>query len=99
PRGEPPTHPALLDALARDFVDGGWSIKALHRRIVLSRTYGLSSTRVAGAERVDPDHRLLSSFPRQRLSAEALRDAILAVAGTLDRTLGGSLLTTANRDY
>jgi hypothetical protein len=102
-RGEPPTHPELLDWLAAEFVEQGWSIKHLHRIIVLSAVYQQASgnpppsadarpsppLRVA-AERADPNNLLLSRFPRQRLEFEALRDALLAVSGRLDRKVGGS---------
>lgn len=93
-RGELPSHPKLLDWLAADFVEGGWSIKRLHRLMVLSSTY-MQSSRVVGpstesARVVDPDNRLLWTMPLERLDAEALRDAVLAVSGRLDRTPGGS---------
>ena len=96
-RGEPPTHPALLDWLASTFVSGAptpehpnsrtpWSLKALHRQILLSSTYQQSS-RVA-ADR-DPENRWLGRMNRQRLDVEALRDSVLSVAGQLDPRLGG----------
>ena len=88
-RGEPPTNPALLDFLARRFSDGGWSIKAIHRLILLSSTYGQQSAdRAAGLE-VDPTNALLWRFSPRRVDFEALRDAVLAVAGDLDLTMGG----------
>ncbi len=83
-RGEPPTHPELLDWLAARFVASEWSIKAIQREIVLSRTYQLSSDFDAHDAELDPDDRWLWRFPRQRLDAEAIRDAMLALAGTLD---------------
>ncbi|MBI5849717.1 MAG: DUF1553 domain-containing protein [Planctomycetes bacterium] len=102
-RGEAPTHPELLDALARDFVDGGWSLKRLHRRIVLSRTYRQSSLAsgagAALAGERDPENLLLARYPRRRLEAEAIRDAMLFASGRLDLTLGGTQLGTKNRDY
>lgn len=98
-RGAEPTHPELLDHLARSFVRGGWSIKDLHRRIVLSSTYRQSHERAPAARALDPENRLLAGFPRRRLEAEELRDALLAVGGLLDRTRGGSLLSTRNGDY
>src|SRR5439155_6177717 len=97
--GEPSSHPELLDWLAHRFVDSGWSIKAMHRLILLSNTYQMSSTHDAGAAERDPENRLLWRAPRRRLEAEALRDALLAVSGLLDRTPGGSLLHVKNRDY
>ena len=89
--GERPTHPPLLDYLARQFVDSGWSIKQMHRLIMLSSTYRMSSRVSNDARRLDPDNRLWSRFDRRRLSIEELRDSILALAGSLDLTMGGTL--------
>jgi hypothetical protein len=89
-QGERPTHPELLDYLAVRFVKGGWSIKRLVRSLVLSRTYQMSLVRNAGAERIDPENRLLWRANRRRVEAEVLRDAMLLVAGRLDRRMGGS---------
>jgi hypothetical protein len=97
--GERPTHPELLDWLARRFVEDGWSLKSLHRRIMLSATYRMSSTYDARAAEIDPDNRLLWRMNRRRLEAEAVRDAILAVSGRLDRAFGGSLLVASPRQY
>jgi hypothetical protein len=83
-QGKPPTHPELLDYLARQFIADGWSIKSMHRRIMLSRTYQLSSTRSPEAIAKDASNAFLSSFPRQRLDAEALRDALLTLGESLD---------------
>ena len=83
-QGEPPTHPELLDFLARDFIKHGWSIKHLHKLIMLSSTYQMQSIADERAMKVDPENRLLSHFPRQRLDAETIRDSILACAGTLN---------------
>jgi hypothetical protein len=83
-RGEPPTHPELLDWLAAKLVTGGWSIKAVHREIVLSATYQLSSDHDRRDTALDPDDRLLWRLPRRRLDAESIRDAMLAVSGRLD---------------
>ena len=87
--GEPPTHPALLDWLALEFAQSGWSVKAMHRKIMLSSTYRLAS--VASDEQIarDPDNRLLGRMSRRRLDADAIRDSILAVAGTLNLKMGG----------
>ncbi|MBK8977989.1 MAG: PSD1 domain-containing protein [Planctomycetes bacterium] len=82
--GMPPTHPDLLDRLAADFVADGWSLKRLYRRIVLSRTYASDSRLHPVAERLDPDDLLLHRARIRRLEGEVLRDAILAVAGSLD---------------
>jgi mono/diheme cytochrome c family protein len=84
--GERPTHPELLDYLATRLVESGWSLKAMHREMMLSKTYQLSSDATK-----DRDNRLLwRANVRERLDAEALRDSILAVAGTLDLTIGGA---------
>jgi hypothetical protein len=83
-QGQPPSHPELLDWLAREFVAGGYSIKALHRAIMLSRTYRQSTTGAPAARDLDPTNVLLGSFPRRRLDAEAIRDTILWHGGTLD---------------
>jgi mono/diheme cytochrome c family protein len=85
-RSEPPTNPALLDHLARRFMDGGWSTKKLIRSIVLSATYRQSS---AGSSQKDPENELLSRANRKRLDLEATRDSILTASGQLDRTIGG----------
>jgi len=82
--GRPPTHPQLLDHLAIRFMDGGWSVKALVRHLVTSRTYRLASTARPEVADVDPDATLLWRMPPRRLGAESLRDAILAVSGQLD---------------
>ncbi|MEJ7608424.1 MAG: DUF1553 domain-containing protein, partial [Bryobacteraceae bacterium] len=88
--GERPTHPELLDYLAHRFVSTGWSFKSLHRDIMLSSVYALSSADSAVNRAADSENRLLwRANLRKRLDAEALRDSLLAVAGTLDRTIGG----------
>jgi hypothetical protein len=87
--GERPTHPELLDHLAMRLVASGWSIKQLHRDIMLSATYQMSSRPDARGQEVDADNKLLWHVPRRRLEVEAWRDAMLAAAGTLDRTVGG----------
>ncbi|MFN0054417.1 MAG: PSD1 and planctomycete cytochrome C domain-containing protein, partial [Planctomycetales bacterium] len=86
---EPPSHPELLDWLATRFVEEGWSLKKLHRRIMLSATYGQSSRVSRDAFDKDPENRLLGRFMARRLEAEAIRDAILSVSGQLDLTPGG----------
>ncbi len=88
-RGEPPSHPELLDWLAARFVASGWSVKAIHREIVLSSAYQLASPDDPKADAIDPDDRLLWRFPRRRLDAESLRDAMLAVSGRLDPSRPG----------
>ena len=88
-RGSPPSNPELLEWLARDFVDGGWSVKGLHRRIVLSRAYRQATASSQGAAAIDPENRLLWHFPPRRLDAESLRDSMLAAAGVLNLDVGG----------
>jgi cytochrome c553 len=90
--GERPTHPELLDYLAERFIASGWSIKALHREIVLSAAYQMSTRSDPKATEVDPENRLLWRMNRKRLEVEAWRDAMLAVAGTLDDKVGGPSL-------
>jgi hypothetical protein len=85
-----PSHPELLDWLAQEFVRSGWSLKSLHKRIVLSATYRQSSAGNAAAEARDADSRLLWRFPPRRLTAENIRDTILAVSGRLDLSMYGS---------
>ncbi|QDV49726.1 DUF1553 domain-containing protein [Gimesia fumaroli] len=97
--GERPTHPELLDWLAVQFVEQGWSIKSMHRLIMLSSTYQMSTNYNAELAAVDPENRLLWRMNRRRLEAEAIRDSILAVCGKLDYEMGGSLLGVANRKY
>jgi mono/diheme cytochrome c family protein len=100
--GEPPSHPELLDWLAVEFMspawnagDGAnpqlhaWSVKRMHRLIMTSRAYQMASDDSAANVAIDPENRLLWRMPRVRLEAEIIRDQILAVAGNLDRSLGG----------
>lgn len=101
-RSEPPSHPELLDHLARSFMEKGWSVKQLHRLIVLSATYQQKSDDRTEAAKVDPENVFLWRQNRRRLDFEATRDNLLAVSGKLDRTVGGksirdSLTPTANR--
>jgi hypothetical protein len=96
--GERPSHPELLDYLAARFVAGGWSVKKLHREIVLSATYRQSSRHDAAAMKFDPDNRLLWRMNRRRLEVEPWRDAMLAVAGNLDLTLGGPSVDLSKPD-
>jgi cytochrome c553 len=88
-RGEAPTHPELLDYLAKSFVENGWSIKKLHRSLMLSRAYQQSSQDNPAAHRLDPENRLLWRVNRRRLDFEELRDSLLAAGGQLDRAQGG----------
>jgi Protein of unknown function (DUF1549)/Protein of unknown function (DUF1553)/Planctomycete cytochrome C len=96
--GERPTHPELLDYLATQFVKNGWSVKAMHRMIMLSNAYRMASVNPNTAEDADPDHRLLTRFNRRRLSVEEMRDGLLAIDGTLDLTMGGTLQTGRGTD-
>ena len=89
-KGDRPSHPELLDWLTGSFIDHGWHWKPLHRAMVLSNTYRQSSRSTHSmSDRVDPENRLLSHFNRRRLSAEELRDAMLAVSGRLNLKEGG----------
>jgi hypothetical protein len=86
---EPPSHPRLLDWLAARFIEDGWSLKKLHRRMMLSAAYRRAS--IVGREELsrDPENRWLGRFSARRLDAEEIRDAMLCVSGRLDRTPGG----------
>src|SRR5262249_29580127 len=88
--GARPSHPELLDWLACEFVHRGWSIKGMHRLILTSSAYRPTSARHAPGQRLDPENRLLWRQRLRRLEAEALRDAILGTAGTLNREMYGS---------
>jgi len=88
-RGQPPSHPELLDYLASRFMEDGWSIKKMHRLIMLSSTYQQSSDENPRYEQIDPDNKWLWRMNRRRLDFEALRDTILAIGGDLDLSMGG----------
>jgi cytochrome c553 len=88
-RGERPTHPQLLDYLASELLQSGWSLKHVQRKIMLSATWQQSSTTREEAMLADPENRLLWHMPRQRLEFEALRDRLLVAAGRLDGRIGG----------
>jgi hypothetical protein len=88
--GEPPSHPELLDYLAVEFMENGWSIKKLVRTIVLSRTYRLSSTPTEQMLTCDPENRWLARAHQRRIEAEYLRDAMLVISGRLRLEMGGS---------
>jgi Protein of unknown function (DUF1553)/Protein of unknown function (DUF1549)/Planctomycete cytochrome C len=88
-RGDSPSDARLLDWLATRFVQSGWSVKSIHRLLLNSSTYQQSADTSEAASRSDPANRLVSHMPRRRLSAEEVRDAILAVSGQLDRKIGG----------
>lgn len=97
--GEAPSHPELLDWLARQFIQDGWSIKSLHRILLNSSAYQQDSTHTAETAARDPENRLFARADIRRLEAEAVRDSLLAVSGQLDGTVGGSLLKLKNRAY
>jgi hypothetical protein len=87
--GELPSHPELLDYLAARFVEDGWSLKRLVRRLVLTRTFRSAGAAPGGAREIDPENRWLSHYRSRRMEAEAIRDAILAASGRLDLAIGG----------
>ena len=101
--GDKPSNQALLDWLAATFVEQGWSSKKMHRLLLTSNTYKMSCNAdpatLKKAEIQDPDNRLLWRMERRRMDADAFRDNILLVSGTLDDRMGGSLLMTRNHDY
>jgi Protein of unknown function (DUF1553)/Protein of unknown function (DUF1549)/Concanavalin A-like lectin/glucanases superfamily/Planctomycete cytochrome C len=88
-QGAPPTHPELLDWLAREYINSGWDTKALLRKMVLSATYRQDSTLRPDLRQKDPENLLLSRGPSQRLPAEMIRDTALAASGLLDEKMGG----------
>ena len=96
--GERPTHPELLDWLAREFARGGWRLKALHRLLLTSSAYRQSSRRDPKAARIDPDNRLLARMAVRRLEAEAIRDGILAVSGNLHPKMYGPPVPVREND-
>ncbi len=103
-RSDPPSHPVLLDWLAGNFIRSGWSMKWLHRQIMLSSAYqqeskdegGLTSATANPRRSADPENRLLSHFNRRRLDWESLRDSVLLVSGDLNRRIGGESLELLN---
>ena len=97
--GEKPVNQPLLDWLAHRFVEQNWSIKAMHKLIMLSNTYQMSSAYDAQAFQADPENSLLWRFNRRRLEAEAIRDAVISVSGDLKSVDGGTILTYKDRQY
>ncbi|WP_196239989.1 DUF1549 and DUF1553 domain-containing protein [Candidatus Methylobacter oryzae] len=87
--GQKPTNPELLDYLADNFVKNGWSVKKLHRDILLSGTYRQSSAHREDVAKADPENKLLAVFPRKRLEAEQIRDSLLVASGKLEEQVGG----------
>jgi hypothetical protein len=98
-QSEPPTHPELLDYLASYFMEKGWSIKQLHRVIMLSRIYQVSSSTIPDYEAIDSQNRLLWRANIRRLDFEAMRDSLLAMSGKLDRTIGGQPINLTDEPY
>ena len=97
--GQKPTHPELLDWLASQFVANNWSIKHLHRTIMLSQTYQMRPQFQAGAAEIDPENELRWQFQRRRLTGEETRDSIVAVGAGLDATMFGTLMNVENHKY
>jgi hypothetical protein len=89
--GEKPTNPELLDYLASTFIKEGWSVKKLHRMIMLSSTYQMSSQVTKEKFETDPANRLMSRVDRRRLDVEEIRDGMLMLDGSIDFTMGGTL--------
>ena len=97
--GDRPSHPELLDWLALRFMEGGWSVKQMHRLLMLSQAYQMSSAHDAKGSAADPENRLYWRMPLRRLEAEEIRDALLASSGLLDRAPATSLLHVNNREF
>ncbi len=89
--GARPTHPELLDYLASRFVEGGWSVKKMQRMMMLSNAYQMATDADEKTTAADPENALISRFNRQRLDVEEIRDGMLAIDGSLDITMGGTL--------
>jgi hypothetical protein len=96
--GERPSHPELLDWLAREFISQGWSIKRMHRLIMLSSAYRMSSEITPEKADKDADNRLLSRFAMRRMTVEEIRDSLLQLDGSLDVTMGGTLQSGVGTD-
>ena len=97
--GKMPSHPELLDYLSKGFMAQDWSVKELQRRIVLSSTYRMHSQASSQAQQRDPGNELLSHFPVRRLEAEAIRDSVLAISGSLDFSVGGPSIPPHISEY
>ncbi len=98
-RSEPPSHPELLDYLASRFIEGGWSLKKMHRLIMLSAVYQQSSDENPRYAQIDPDNRYLWTMNRRRLDFESFRDTLLAIGGKLDLTMGGPPVDLSAEPY
>ncbi len=97
--GQLPSHPELLDWLACELIDSGWSIKQLHRTIMLSHVYQMGTQYQAAAAEIDPENELRWRFNRRRLTAEETRDTILSIGSGIDYTMFGSLMNVKNHSY
>lgn len=97
--GEPPTHPELLDHLARKFVESGWSVKAMHRLMMNSATYRQSAQADSALLEYDPENKLFARWQRRRVESEVIRDSILMKSQRLDSTMGGSMLVVQPSKY
>jgi len=95
--GAKPTHPKLLDWLACRFIEDGWSIKSLHRRILSSATWQATCETLNASK--DPQNRLFSRFPIRKLAAEEIRDTWISLSGDLNRTIGGKIFNPENRKH
>lgn len=97
--GDSPSHPELLDWMASQLPRDGWSLKTMHRRIVLSSTYQMSSDMNAENLAIDPENRFYWRSDIRRLQAESIRDAVLAASGQIDHSMGGSMMNVGNREF
>lgn len=99
--GDRPSHPELLDYLARQLMESGWSVKELQRTILMSAAYQMRSNhdQDAACAAIDPENTMLWKFRMQRLDAEQIRDAVLAVGGRLDNSIGGKTVPLRNRQF
>jgi hypothetical protein len=98
-QSEPPSHPELLDYLATRFMNDGWSIKKIHKLIMLSAAYQQSSDNIAAYAQKDPDNRLLWRANLRRLDFEAIRDTMLQFTGKIDLTIGGKPVNLTDEPY
>ncbi len=96
--GDRPTHPELLDYLAKRFVEDGWSVKDLNKRIMLSAAYRMSSEISSDAALEDPENRLISRFNRRRLDVEEIRDGLLRVDNSIELKMGGTMMSGFGTD-
>jgi hypothetical protein len=98
-KGDTPSHPELLDWLAAEMLHQDWSLKAMQRKLVLSRTFRLSSIAASDAAIADPDNRYWTHYPMRRLEIEPLRDSLLSIGGNLDRQMGGQAASIYGGNY